>query len=117
MRLSKSFSLSKLFAILCLSSERCPPDRRSAALAEAPATRKWRLTTLIMLDSDSEMSATRLRGLSAAQRVRCAQAGFRSGFAADFRSLFAVDFRSRFAAGFSAGFAAFGPPLAFTSAA
>jgi hypothetical protein len=81
------------------------PSGRSAQNPDA--TRKWRRKTLIVFDSDSEMTAKRVWGLSAALRRRCPQARFRSGFVVGFR----------------AGFAAFGgasaleAPLAFTSAA
>jgi hypothetical protein len=98
---------NKLLYCLCQPKDAGPiiaaPSGRSAQNPDA--TRKWRRKTLIVFDSDSEMTAKRVRGLSAALRRPCPQARFRSGFVV-----------------FS-GFAAFGedstlePPLAFTSAA
>jgi hypothetical protein len=84
--------------VLCYAVGVCPPRNPDA-------TRKWRRKTLIVFDSDSEMTAKRLRGFRQALRRPCPQARFRSGFAV------------------LSGFAAFGepsplePPLAFTSAA
>jgi hypothetical protein len=100
---------NKLLYCLCQPKDAGPiiaaPSGRSAQNPDA--TRKWRRKTLIVFDSDSEMTASAFGDFRQALRRPCPQARFRSGFVVGFR----------------AGFAAFGeasalePPLAFTSAA